>query len=868
MELNANSILAGLPRGDNGRSCTSEGATWGRRAPELARWAWERLVNRTDVWGGYVAEDQRGKVYTRDDGREQVLGKTLTRPARGDRGKVFLTEAHLVRHFRARGAGDVVGLHTTGPENTSRWGGVELDHHGQGGNSPEANRAAALAWYGELRGRGFRPLLTDSNGDGGYHLRFLLTEPAPTPRVFAFLKWLVADHAAHRLSAAPETFPKQPAVTEGGRGQYGNWLRLPGRHHTREHWSRVWDGARWLEGEKAVEFLLALPGDPPDLVLPYLGDGLAGRVAAYLARLPNLGEGQGRDDVAYHFACFLVRDLRLPDETALAWLGRWDAGNRPPKGAARLWEILANAHAYGRQAYGSGLGGQGQRARGAAGSGPPPWPDPIPFTSEPKVPPFPLDVLPGVLGEWVEAVAEATQTPPDLAAMLALPVCGAGLARKFRVLVRPGWAEPTNLFTATALPPGERKSAVFAEALAPVQAAEVREQERAQPAIAEAGSERRDLELRLKRAEAQAARAEGAERDDLREEARRLSRELAAHRVPEPPQLWCEDITPEKLAGLLAAQGGRMLQASAEGTAFEIVKGRYSEAANFDVYLKGHAGDPLRVNRVGRGPEAVDLPALSVALAVQPDVIRGLAEDGTLRRRGFLARWLYALPASKVGRREVAPPAVPENVRDGYNRLVSALWWIPGNTGEDGRPAPHWLRFSADADELLGEFERWLEPRLAEGEELFPLAGWANKLAGAVARVAGILHMVCHTDAETPWQSPINSQTVAAAVRLGRDYLLPHARAAFAVMGADTEAARARRLWEVIRRRSVNSVNSVDGGAPVCVSRRDLHRWGAGRSRRRRRWTQPSPGSSTCTICAPSRGPGPPGAGTRAPPTR
>ena len=77
-----------------------------------------------------------------------------------------------------------------------------------------------------------------------------------------------------------------------------------------------------------------------------------------MAKVPNLSEGQGRDDVAYHFAAFLVRDLGLCDEFALGWLARWDAGNSPPKGEARLREIIASAHAYGRRPYGAGLGHQ------------------------------------------------------------------------------------------------------------------------------------------------------------------------------------------------------------------------------------------------------------------------------------------------------------------------------------------------------------------------------------------------------------------------------------------------------------------------------------------------------------------------------
>src|SRR5262249_6458799 len=148
----------------------------------------------------------------------------------------------------------------------------------------------------------------------------------------------------------------------------------------------------------------------------------------------------------------------------------------------------------------------------------------------------------------------------------------------------------------------------------------------------------------------------------------------AEHRVPDVPQFFCDDVTPEKLTQLIVRQGGRMLLASAEGTVFEIAKGRYSETANFDVFLKGHAGDPLRTGRVGRETDSVNSPALSCALAVQPDVIAGLAERASMRGRGFLARWLYALPLSLVGRRKTAPPGVPADVADAYRQRLLALW--------------------------------------------------------------------------------------------------------------------------------------------------------------------------------------------------
>jgi replicative DNA helicase len=326
----------------------------------------------------------------------------------------------------------------------------------------------------------------------------------------------------------------------------------------------------------------------------------------------------------------------------------------------------------------------------------------------------------------------------------------------------------------------------------------------------------------LKGKEAQAAKeTDPDERTLLRREAKELSKELAKHVVPEPPQLLTDDVSPEKLSQLIVKQGGKMFLASAEGTAFEICKGRYSETANFDVYLKGHAGDPLRTDRMNREREATDHPALTCALAVQPDVIEGLAENTSMRGRGFLARWLYFIPQSKVGRRKTATDAVPERVKAEYQENILTLWGLPGAV-EDGKAVANVLRFSAAADRELQEFERWLEPQLAEGEDLSYLAGWANKLAGAIARIAGVLHMAGAPD----WWRPISRETVLDAIAIGRDYLLPHAQAAFAVMNADPKTAEARHVLRWLEQHP----------DPEIFSRHDLHR----ALRRNRRFIDPA----------------------------
>lgn len=342
-------------------------AAWARRAEDLAEWTWSRLVHRADVWGAYLP------LHLRTPTRS-----IYTAPARAKRGQVFLSKAIIARHYAGRDPGALIGLHSTSPDNTSLAGAVDIDCHGETSSRPEANLAAAVGWYAKLAQLGFQPLLTASNGKGGYHLRTLFRAPVPTAQVFAFLRWLIRDYAYYGLPTPPETFPKQARIDPG---RHGNWLRLPGQHHTRDYWSQVWDGQAWLAGAPAVEFLLSLYGSGPALLpfslfpsgstpgqatvaaspqscqacTPANADrDLSAWIAAYAAKLPHRGQGQHRDDIAYTFAAFLVRDLELPDDQALPWLERWDAGNRPPKGKTRLQEILANAHAYGKHAYGSG----------------------------------------------------------------------------------------------------------------------------------------------------------------------------------------------------------------------------------------------------------------------------------------------------------------------------------------------------------------------------------------------------------------------------------------------------------------------------------------------------------------------------------
>jgi hypothetical protein len=257
-----------------------------------------------------------------------------------------------------------------------------------------------------------------------------------------------------------------------------------------------------------------------------------------------------------------------------------------------------------------------------------------------------------------------------------------------------------------------------------------------------------------------------------------------------PLRLIVDDCTPERLASLLHEQGGRLAVLSPEGGVFDILAGRYSAtgAPNFEVFLKGHAGDTLRVDRVGRPAEYVAQPALTVGLAVQPAALGGLLERAHFRGRGLLGRFLYAMPASLLGRRDTQAPPVPEAVRAAYHQGIRLLLAL----GSDAE-APYELSLSPDARTAFDAFYAALEPRLGEDGDLALLTDWAGKLAGTVARLAGLLYLAAHATEAAPWAGAVDAATMAAAITLG-EWLTEHAKVAFAVMGADPAVEEARHL--------------------------------------------------------------------------
>lgn len=405
----------------------------------------------------------------------------------------------------------------------------------------------------------------------------------------------------------------------------------------------------------------------------------------------------------------------------------------------------------------------------------PDWPEPM-LAGLTRTPEIPADVLPGWLGEMADAIAQNTQTPPALAVMCCLSVLATVLHGRFEVAPFEGYTEPLPLWFLGASVSGTRKTAVQSAALAPVVHWEKLRRDGMRVEIARANATRAVAKKRIERLLGDAAKAKnGDEREAIRAEVQREEENMPEEK--RPPRLFTGDTTAERAQALLVEHHGRMAIHTDEAGQLGVMAGLYSNGqANLDVFLQSHAGSPLRVDRAGRSAH-VDRPVLTIGLLLQPDVLAEVGDNRRFRSSGLLARFLYFMPASNVGTRDVRRhEPIPHQVRSAYETNLFRL--LEGVLDEDHKATV--LPFTAAARERWYAFAEFVERNQGEGGRFESISDWTSKLPGAVARIGALFELASvGLDALT-----VGEEAIERAVRLAR-LLIPHAQAAFGLLGTD-----------------------------------------------------------------------------------
>lgn len=431
------------------------------------------------------------------------------------------------------------------------------------------------------------------------------------------------------------------------------------------------------------------------------------------------------------------------------------------------------------------------------------WPDLIPF-DDPDLLRLDPDILPDGIRDMVKQVSQHTETPPEMATIVALGALATANMRKFDVEIEPGFRQPLNLYLCAVMAPGNRKSAVFRRMFEPVHEHERTARQSAESEFQRTSADREIWEKQCADLKTRISKAAG---DDATEMRRELDNLLSdAPEVINKPQLVSDDVTPESVCSLLNQNHERLGIASAEPEVFDLIMGRYSKGPNLGLWLKGHDGDHHTENRRNRPePIVMNSPLLSLTIMAQPEAIQSAGGHSVMRGRGMLDRFLFAAPPSPVGSRKCHSGNVDHVVQKAYRDRITALLNVEIPLDGFGDPEPQRLTLSSESHFLWKAEQIRIERRMADSEPLSIIAGWGSKFAAQVARIAANLHLVAHGAN----QSVIGAQSMGQAIHIGR-FIESHTRAVFQAMGHNPAIVTAKKVARQIISEGLTEITRRD----------------------------------------------------------
>jgi len=419
---------------------------------------------------------------------------------------------------------------------------------------------------------------------------------------------------------------------------------------------------------------------------------------------------------------------------------------------------------------------------------PTPFPELIPLQESHALRLFPVECLPKTIREYVKAVATHSQTAVDMAATVALGVLAVCLQGKYVIEVNKGYCEPLSLFTVIIAPPGERKSSVLREMTHVLYAFEQEYNDALRPEIQKYQTKKERLERRL---EGLKERLKRSTDDRIEKEIERAESQLQELPEVSTKRFFADDCSSEALTSLMARNDGVISVLSSEGGVFDILAGRYSSKTNMDVWLKGHCGDAIRVDRMGREAEYIKRPTLSCILSIQPSILEDVMTNNAMTGRGLMARFLYTFPKSQIGKRTFYAPEIPVDISQVYEQLIRTLMALPMPS------EPAVISLSVDACHMISDhFDRHERFLMEEGRGI---GDWASKYIGTVMRIAGLLHIAGGGGKE------VDATCMRNAICIGQ-YFLEHAAYAYSMMGTDLSLQKAIYVAAKLKKEHVREI--------------------------------------------------------------
>lgn len=354
----------------------------------------------------------------------------------------------------------------------------------------------------------------------------------------------------------------------------------------------------------------------------------------------------------------------------------------------------------------------------------------------PAFAPFPTDVLPRPVADYVRAQASALNVDESAVAVPVLVALGAAVGNSYEVEPKPGWRERAAFWACLIQPSGTLKSQSVFVAVEPALKLEKEAADRYR-------TERDDYEANL---------------SQWNELSKSAKAEVPKPSKPDRRRYRTGDTTVESLVSVHADATRGLLVYRDELSGW---------LGSFDRYARGDAdqanwielcgGRPIVIDRKSdeRGVLYVERPNASVVGTIQPSTLAAKLGPGHFDS-GFAARLLLTEPPAR--RRRWSEATVTSDVAGAYHSLVRGLY--REDEGADVLP------FSAEARALFVAFYNEngaVMDRLPDG----PLRASLSKVEGYCVRLALVFHLcACAVRREIPGE--VSAEAVERAVVVAR----------------------------------------------------------------------------------------------------
>ncbi|MEX0775118.1 MAG: YfjI family protein [Phycisphaeraceae bacterium] len=380
--------------------------------------------------------------------------------------------------------------------------------------------------------------------------------------------------------------------------------------------------------------------------------------------------------------------------------------------------------------------------------------------------PFPIEVLPGCLGEFVRAGAASMCVDPAMIALPLLSALGAAVGNSARLSLGGTWKEPPIVWTVIVAESGTQKS----------------------PAIEYATQFVHDRQWAAVAAHRQVLEQHQAEHAGKRN-------------PPRPPKLvqWLiNDITTERVATALAEQPRGLLLAKDELAGWLGGFDKYKQGDGDRAHwLEMFGGRSLKVDRQKEDAPMVYVQHAAVCLCggIQPGVLaKRLSREDF--ESGLVSRFLLAMPPRHP--KQWGQAVMRDDLLQAVRSLFEALYAVPLATNDRGEAFPHTVALSPDACQVWAQFVEW------HGREAMDLEGdlsaaWA-KMEAYAARFALIIHR-CRLAMATAHSvdGSVDRDSLEAGIALA-EWFKYETRRVYARLKESKSAGEARRKIEKIQR--------------------------------------------------------------------